>query len=63
MLPATRAGSTVRTTEGEYTGPHGPDVTRRRKYVVAVSGPGANVAPVAPAMAVQLALSTEDSHW
>ena len=40
-----------------------PEVAWRRKKVVAVSGPGANVAPVAPGMVVQLELSVEDSHW
>ena len=63
MLPAVSAGSTVRVTEGENSGPQGPELTRRRKKVVAVSGPGAKVSPVAPAMAVQVLLSTEDSQW
>ena len=40
-----------------------PEVAWRRKKVVVVSGPGANVGPVAPGMVVQLALSVEDSHW
>lgn len=63
MLPAVSAGTTVRVMEGENSGPQGPELTRRRKKVVVVSGPGANVSPVAPAMVVQVLLSGDDSHW